>query len=273
MRQASVRISPDLASRIFHPCLVIPTFNNRDTIYPVLASVERLNLPCFVVDDGSNAVTKAVLQQCERQFPWVTLITHERNYGQGVAVLTAATAARKRGYTHGVQIDADGQHDVADIRTFLKWSEIEPRAIVVGKPIFDGTAPRARLYGRKLTHFCIWLETLSFAVKDGLCGFRCYPLDELEAVSQKVRLGRRMDFDPDVLVRLIWDGVPVINVETRVRYFANGLSHFKMVRDNISMVRLHLKLIAQLLFRFPLLLKTEDRLDDRVWHGMVIPLS
>lgn len=255
------------------PCLIIPTYNNRDTIFPVLGSLEHLKLPCIVLDDGSNAITKAVLQQCERRYPWVTVIQHSENRGKGAAVMTAAQVALGQGFTHAVQIDADGQHDVADVKTFLAWCRAEPEALILGKPIFDGTAPRNRIYGRKLTNVCIWFETLSFAIKDGICGFRCYPLEMLCSVSQRSAVGRRMDFDPGIVVRMAWEGATIINVETRIRYFEKGVSHFKFVRDNVSMVRLHINLMSQLLFRLPSLLKRRAESSSAVKSGTVIPLS
>src|SRR5690606_7671316 len=103
---------------------------------------------------------------------------HTRNRGKGAAVKTGFCYARILGFSHAIQIDADGQHDSAAVSQFVEVSKSNPDTIICGHPLFDESAPKVRLYGRKVTDFWVALETLSFAVKDSLCGFRVYPLDQ-----------------------------------------------------------------------------------------------
>jgi hypothetical protein len=63
-----------------------------------------------------------------------------------------------------------------------------------------------------------------------------------------------MEFDADVIVRLFWAGTPVVNLPTPVTYPADGVSNFRMVRDNLRMAALHLRLLAGMLLRLPVLL-------------------
>ena len=63
-----------------------------------------------------------------------------------------------------------------------------------------------------------------------------------------------MDFDPEIAVRLVWAGVPVRNVATRVRYYADGISHFALLADNARISWLHTRLVAGMLPRLPRLL-------------------
>jgi hypothetical protein len=58
-----------------------------------------------------------------------------------------------------------------------------------------------------------------------------------------------MDFDPEIVVRLAWEGVPIVNVPTRVRYFRGGLSHFRMMRDNVLITRTYARLVGAVLKR------------------------
>jgi hypothetical protein len=142
-----------------------------------------------------------------------------------------------------VQLDADGQHDPADVRALLDAAKRHPEALVLGDPRFDHTAPRSRLYGRRLSQVIVWAYTGSFVVHDPLCGFRCFPLARTLAVLERHRFGDRMDFDPEIVVRLAWAGLPIVNVPVRVRYFAGGRSHFRLVRDNARIAAMYGRLL------------------------------
>jgi len=186
--------------------------------------------------------------------PDITLLRHERNRGKGAAVCTGLRAAKDRGYTHAVQIDADGQHRVEDVRRFLAEARAFPEAVICGRPIFDADIPRSRYYGRYLTHGLVWFETLSFELIDTMCGFRVYPLDSTLALLERNRVGSHMDFDTEVLVRLYWRGVATRWIATPVRYPLDGVSHYRMLADNVLMTGLHVRLVLGMLVRLPMLL-------------------
>lgn len=162
--------------------------------------------------------------------------------------------AKRQGYAHALQIDADGQHDPADIPRFIALSREHPRAVICGCPIYDASVPKGRLYGRYLTHVWVWINTLSLAIRDSMCGFRVYPLDRVVPLIDRVTIGQRMDFDCEVLVRLHWRGVAIINVPTRVYYPQDGVSHFHAWRDNVLISRMHAVLFLGMLVRAPWLL-------------------
>jgi len=119
-------------------------------------------------------------------------------------------------------------------------------------PQFDDSAPKARVYGRKVTDFWVALETTSLAIKDSLCGFRIYPLTEFEHVFDKYHIGKRMDFDTDVLVKSVWEGIDIRFIETNVIYFENSVSHFHYLQDNLRLIWLHTRLMCGMLVRLPL---------------------
>ena len=155
------------------------------------------------------------------------------NGGKGAAVMAGLRAARRAGYTHALQIDADGQHDAADVPRFLDAARAEPHAVILGQPVFDESVPRSRLYGRYVTHVWVWIETLSLSIRDSMCGFRLYPLDAACALIDSVDLPTRMDFDIAILVRLHWRGLAFHGIPTRVTYAADGVSHFDVLWDNV----------------------------------------
>ena len=238
---------------MFSACVIIPVYNHEHAIGAVVESVRAQGFPVVLVDDGCSA---ACVQELERlaALPEVSLLKHARNRGKGAAVTTGFRAARARGFTHAVQIDADGQHTLADVRRFIDEARAHPDAVICGRPIFDASIPKARYYGRYLTHGLVWLETLSTEIVDSMCGFRVYPLAATMVLLDRRGVGARMDFDTEIIVRLVWRGVPTRWLATRVSYPLNGVSHYRMVLDNARMTSLHVRLILGMLPRAPALL-------------------
>jgi glycosyltransferase involved in cell wall biosynthesis len=242
-----------------NPCLLIPIYNHKETIATVLAELAPHGLPCIIIDDGSDAMSRQVIDQEAARYSWVHVLHHERNGGKGRALITGFLYAHAEGYSHVIQIDADGQHNTPDIDRFLAEAAAHPSALILGKPLFGPDVPRSRYYGRKISQWWAWVETLSYAIGDPLCGFRLYPLAATVALIKRIRLGSRMDFEPDIAVRLYWAGVEVRNVETKVFYPAGGLSHFRLFRDNVRLSWLHTRLLTGMLVRIPQLLRRRSR--------------
>jgi polyprenyl-phospho-N-acetylgalactosaminyl synthase len=232
-------------------CVLIPTYDNPATISAVVEAVRRYVEHVVVVDDGSGEDGRRAVQALgERSLAHV--VRREKNGGKGAAVKTGLAAAQGLGFTHAVQVDADGQHDVRDIPRFLEASRAEPEALVLGAGVFDASAPKSRLIGRKITVFWTTIETFGRVVQDPLCGFRVYPVAATVAARA---WGNAMDFDPEIAVRLFWAGVRILNVPTRVRYLASaegGVSHFRMVADNILISWMHTRMVFGALARLPL---------------------
>jgi len=236
-------------------CVVIPVFDHEHAIAAVLDAVLAQHMPCILVDDGSSAGCAAKLDNlaaaCQNQ---IALLRLPSNQGKGVAVLAGFQLAAQLGYSHAVQIDADGQHCVADLPEFVALARQHPGAIIAGCPVFDASVPRVRLYARYLTHVFVWINTLSLDIQDSMCGFRLYPLDSVMQLTARQPIGRRMNFDTDILVRLYWQGVEVINLPTRVTYPSDGVSHFRLFMDNVLITRMHTILFFGMLLRLPVLL-------------------
>ena len=260
---AALPSSPDLAvaarSAEFGPCAVIPVYNHEHAIGRVVEAVRAAGLPCVLVDDASSDACARELDRLAMLGPDVSLVRLPVNLGKGGAVTAGLRAAQKLGFTHALQIDADGQHALGDVPRFLAEARAHPGTMVCGRPVFDAAMPKGRFYGRYLTHVFVWLNTLSFDIPDSMCGFRVYPLTSVLALLNSARLGSRMDFDVEVLVRLHWRGQPMLWLDTRVSYPMDGVSHFRMVWDNVLMVRLQVKLFVGMLVRLPLLLWVHGR--------------
>lgn len=241
-------------------CIVIPVYDHEHAIVTVVAAILKQGLACILVDDGSGSKCAQVLEELTSGAPeQVTLIKHKINQGKGAAVLTGFSAAAELAYTHVVQIDADGQHCVEDIPKFLEAALQHPDAVIAGCPIYDESVPAARLYGRYLTHVWVWINTLSLQIKDSMCGFRVYPIAPVIELMRKQKIGARMNFDTDILVRLYWQGLNVINLPTRVAYPIDGVSHFRVFFDNVLITRMHTSLFFGMLLRIPKLLARKRR--------------
>jgi glycosyltransferase involved in cell wall biosynthesis len=240
-------------------CLLIPIFDHAATIRGVVESLAPFGLPLLIENDGSGGATRVVLDALGKEHDWIAIEHHEQNRGKGFALKQGYLRAAARGFTHVVQLDADGQHDASDVGRFLQAMAARPDALVVGQPVFDASAPKSRLWGRKLSVWLVALATLSRRIGDPLCGFRGVPLAPVLRLLDHVELGDHMEFEPDLAVRLVWDGTPVVHLATRVRYFANGISHFDVVWDDLRLAWLYVRLGLGMLARLPGLLAARGR--------------
>lgn len=254
----------------FAPCLVIPIYNHGAAIGATVARLRPHGLPMFIIDDGSDAPTRQVLEEMAQRESLIRLSRLPHNAGKGAAVMHGMREAYAAGFSHALQIDADGQHDTADVPRFLARAQAHPQAVICGAPIYDDSVPRSRLYGRYLTHVWVWIETLSPAIADSMCGFRLYPLAATCDLIDRVAIPTRMDFDIEIIVRLFWAGVAVENLRTRVTYPLDGVSHFDVWRDNLRISRMHTRLFFGMLGRLPWLLGRKivgtSRQADRPEH-------
>ncbi len=231
-------------------CALIPTYDNPRTVRAVVERV-RAFVPVVVVDDGSAAEGRAAVEALGRE-GLAQVTRRAQNGGKGAAVKTGFAFAHGLGYTHALQVDADGQHTLADIPRFLAAAQAEPDALILGAPEYDSSAPRGRLIGRKITLFWTDVEVGRGVITDPMCGFRVYPL---RAALAAPRTGDRMDFDIEIAVRMAWMGVPIVNLPTKVRYLARdegGVSHFHMLRDNLRIGWMHTRLSTTALLVRPL---------------------
>ncbi len=240
-------------------CVIVPHYHHVAQLEGYLPRLLAAGLPILVVDDGSPAAAQDRLRRLLAGHPGVELIERARNGGKGAAMLTGMRTALSQGYSHAVCVDADGQHDAGDVRRLCRAGASHPDSIISGLPVFGPDIPPSRLYGRMITNVLARLEAGTGAIRDAMCGFRCYPLALTVRVCESYRVRFRMDFDPEILVRAAWQGVAVCFVETRVRYPRDGVSHFRLFRDNVDMTLMHLRLLGGALLRMPVWLARRVR--------------
>jgi glycosyltransferase involved in cell wall biosynthesis len=236
----------------FRPAVLIPVYNHETAIGPILDQVLAHDCPVLMVDDGSSDACRDVLIELRDRNPdRVSLVRLAQNGGKGNAVKAGFDALIGEGFSHAVQVDADGQHDIFDLPLFLETSQNNPDCLVIGFPKFDENIPRIRFYGRYLTHVWVWINTLSFEIRDTMCGYRVYPLSAIVELLEQEKCGNRMDFDTEIIVRWCWRGSQIVNLPTRVLYPMDGISHFNVWNDNYLISLMHVRLFFGMLYRLP----------------------
>jgi len=235
-------------------CYIVPVYRHGKTAFDLAGRLAAGGLPVILVDDGNDAETKALLEECAAKTKGVTLARLEKNSGKGEAVRRGFEAASELGITHALQIDADGQHDTGRAAFFLEESARYPDRIICGYPKFDETAPNLRVNARKISNFWATVVTLSTELKDVLCGFRVYPVAASLRIVKSPFVDKRMGFDTEILVRLYWNKVYPVFHPVNVSYPKDGISNFHAVRDNIRISCMFTRLFFGMLFRLPVLI-------------------
>ena len=237
------------------PCAIVPSRNHWHALPDIVSCLRALDLPVFVIDDGSDEPAAAAIATLDAPETGVTVHRLPTNRGKGAAVIVGFRLTIAQGFTHAVQVDADGQHDLDRLPDLLEHARRHPEALVSGHPVYDTSVPCGRRIGRWMTHLWVFVETLSLRITDSMCGFRVYPLDAVSRLLAQDKLGQRMDFDTDIMVRLFWRAVPPIMVPVRVTYPAGNASNFNLLADNLRITWMHTRLVLTALVHLPAILR------------------
>jgi uncharacterized protein (DUF2062 family) len=217
------------------PCVIIPCFNHAATVAAV-AQAALTHCPVIVVDDGSTIPLP--------ELPGCTLIRLARNSGKATALRAGFQRATELGFTHGITMDADGQHFAADLPQFLALARAHPDSLAVGvRDFYAAGCPTHRRRSNAVSTFWFRTET-GVCLGDTQCGFRGYPL----ALTQrlKTRAGRYA-FELEFMVRAAWLGTPIVAVPVQCTYAPGkvGQSHFRPVRDLAHITAMNIGLVLQ----------------------------
>ena len=227
--------------------VVIPVYNHTATIRAVVLQTLAVHPHVLVVDDGTTVgrVAEALTGIAD-----VRLLSLPQNQGKGAAILAAARDAQSLGMTHIITLDADGQHDPADIGRFLAEIQAYPDAVVVGRRNFATPhVPFASRFGRAFSNFWFRVQTGTVA-RDTQSGFRAYPVDLFASL---MLLERGFAFEVEVLVNAAWAGVSIRDVPVAVHYppAAERISHFHALRDNVRLSVLNTRLTMRSMLPWP----------------------
>jgi glycosyltransferase involved in cell wall biosynthesis len=236
--------------------VLIPSFDTGPALEHTLRDALMQWPMVWVVIDGSTDGSTAIAERIAAHDARLRVFVLPHNQGKGAAVLHGLRAALAEGFTHALTMDADGQHPAALIPRFIDESVRDPHAMILGRQVFDASAPLLRVRGRRISNGWTNLETLGAGIADSLYGFRVYPIAPLVNVMQSQRWMRRFDFDTEAVVRLAWRGVRPVNLDAPVKYLKpeeGGVSHFRYGRDNALLTWMHVRLMAEFVLRLPML--------------------
>lgn len=237
--------------------VLIPSYNPGEKVYETVRAARQNWTPVWVVVDGSTDASAEGLRELAEDDPGLRVLVLPHNQGKGAAVLHGLNAAATAGFTHVLTMDSDGQHPAERIPAFMAESIRQPSAMILGVPVFESSAPRLRVQGRRVSNAWANLETLWAGIGDSLYGFRVYPIEPLRQVMRGQLWMRHFDFDPEAVVRLCWRRVKPVNLPAPVRYYRideGGVSHFRYLRDNLLLSWMHARLFIGFLVRLPLLM-------------------
>lgn len=219
-------------------CFLIPYYNHPKKISKLIGLLDSYNLPILLIDDGSDKQSKEVLENIQSSL--LTIYTRKQNGGKGAAVKSGFELAKKMGFWSCFQIDADMQHDLSKIPFFLQEWKKNPNSMICGNPQYGIEAPKARLYGRKITDFWVYINTLGGDLKDVMCGMRIYPIEKMQRAIKQTK-SNRMDFDIEILLYAYRENLSFTWIDVDVVYDKNNTSHFSALKDNLKISRVHAK--------------------------------
>ena len=222
-------------------CVIIPTYNNQNTIVGVVEDVKRYCENIFVVNDGSTDQTEALLASRKG----IQVISYKKNTGKGYAIRKGFHRALELGFDYAITIDADGQHFAEDLRAFAIKLKEEPETLIIGsRNIAADGMPSKNTFANKFSNFWFWVET-GDKLPDTQSGFRLYPI----RFYKKTRFfTNKYEFEVEVLVRSAWSGIQIIPVPIKVDYPEDRITHFRPLPDftRISILNTCLVLITYL---------------------------
>ena len=233
---------------------VIPVYNHGSTIGSVVHSLAVYGRPIIVVDDGNDEANKMQIRAAVDSCPLAVLVERQKNGGKGKAMTSGVLKAHELGLTHIFQIDSDAQHDASRAAFFIEAAEKNPSCLICGTPVFDESVPTSRKKGREISNRWARFVSLSDEIVDAMCGFRIYPVAPYcRLLTHRAWVDARMGYDADILVHFVWSGVHIKSYPVRVTYPADGISNFRIVRDNIRISLSFTKLFFGMIVRLPFL--------------------
>ena len=259
MSLARALASPQPLSVPYRHLVLIPSYNSGTLLIETIRQARRHWSPVWVVIDGSTDGSAEAAERLAARDDGVRVLRLGRNRGKGAAILHGLRAAEAAGFTHVLTMDGDGQHPAPLIPDFVAASAAAPDSVILGRPVFDASAPLVRVLGRRLSNWCARIETLNGEGFDSLFGFRVYPIGPLRRLMEGTRWMRRFDFDAEAAVRLSWGGHRLVSLPAPVRYLRaaeGGVSHFRYGRDNALLIWTHLRLGLGMALRLPYLVRS-----------------
>ncbi len=213
-------------------CGLIAAFNEESTIGCVVSGARPFLQQIVVLDDGSEDRTATLAEEAGAR-----VLRHQRNQGKGVAVRTGLAHLLREDFTHVLFMDADLQHDPADIPLLLDKAENGLAEFVVAERVFDReTMPRARYYANTIGSWVMSRLTAT-PIRDSQSGFRLVRADLLRTLTLTAR---RYEIEAEILVKLVRRGARVERVAVESKY-DGARSKMRPIRDVLRICMLTMR--------------------------------
>ena len=227
-------------------CVIIPTYNNQQTIATVINDVLKFTDNIIIVNDGATDNTPEIL----KAFTGLQIISYSPNRGKGIALRTGIKAAQDKGYRYAITIDSDGQHFADDIPVFIDKIEQEPDSLLIGaRNLNQENMPKKNTFGNKFSNFWFMLFT-GINLPDTQSGYRLYPIQKMKGARY---FTSKYEFEIEVSVKAAWRGIAVLAVPIKVFYAEREkrISHFRPGKDftRISLLNIYLFIPAMLWYK------------------------
>ncbi|MCW3101634.1 MAG: hypothetical protein JWO09_74 [Bacteroidetes bacterium] len=228
-------------------CVIIPTYNNEQTIGKVISDVLAYTSSVIVVNDGATDSTAAILKSFENK---VDVVSYSPNRGKGIALRTGIKRAQEKGFRYAITIDSDGQHFADDIPLFLQKIEEQPDSLIVGaRNLNQENMPKKNTFGNKFSNFWFRFQT-GINLPDTQSGYRLYPVEKIKNTRY---FTSKYEFEIEVMVKAAWRGIKVIPVPVKV-FYAEGdkrVTHFRPGKDftRISILNTYLTILTLLWYK------------------------
>lgn len=213
--------------------VLIPAHNEEATIRGVADAALAHTSDVIVINDGSDDATVARLDGLG-----VRVIDHARNAGKGTRLAEGLRLAFDAGADHVLTLDADGQHDPADIPAFRDAASAAPGSIVIGQRTrAGGNMPLHRALSIGFGDFFISWATAR-RMRDCQCGLRLYPRAVLSCLDMADRDVAHFGFETAILLQAAERGIGFERVPIEARYdgFQHRPSHYRPARDTLRIV-------------------------------------
>ncbi|BDD02126.1 DUF2062 domain-containing protein [Persicobacter psychrovividus] len=229
-------------------CVLIPTYNNEQTLAALINDVLSYTSDIIIVNDGATDQTAEILST----YPLLEIVSYQPNKGKGYALRKGFKHALNLGYERAITIDSDGQHYPEDFIQFFDVLEKQPDALIVGaRNMTVENVPSKSNFGNRFSNFWYFVETTD-RLSDTQSGFRLYPIKLIQDIKF---VGNKFEFEVEVLVRSNWKGITVTETPVKVYYpkQEERVSHFRPGKDffRISVLNTVLTTLA-LLWYLPL---------------------
>lgn len=222
-------------------CVIIPTYNNENTLESIINNLLKLTDHIIVIDDGSTDSTNRILKQYKN----IHKLKNNKNSGKGYSLKKGMNYAKSIGLKYAITIDSDGQHYTKDIPKFIEEIKIKSNnnIIIIGsRDMNKVSVPFGSRFGNNFSNFWFNFQT-NIKLKDTQSGYRLYPLNVIEDINL---ISTRYEFEIEILVKSAWKGIEIKNIPINVSYKKDRISHFRPFIDflRISIINIWLVLYA-----------------------------